>query len=146
MWSPLDQNTLVYVAAQSLSKLGDWKAQRELFSARLALERQGGEAFVVIVVLPRGQGWHSGLETGEGVPAPKLFLVSAVTALDLAVLLGMSRLDVPIPDPGLLNDQEGQREFSTVVGLKFPNGEWQGSPDLAEEVQARPLVLAPIQP
>jgi hypothetical protein len=70
----------------------------------VALEGQG-EAFVVVVVLPRGQGWHGGLEIGEAMPAPKLFLVGAMTAFDPAVPLGMPGLDVAVPDPGFLNAQ-----------------------------------------
>jgi len=52
----------------SSSGLGDGKAQRELLGRRLALERQG-ESFVVVVVLPRGQRCHSGLEIDESMPA-----------------------------------------------------------------------------
>jgi hypothetical protein len=75
------------------------------------------------VLLPRGEGRHGRREISEAMPAPKLFLVRAVTAFDLAVLLGMPGFDVPIPNPGFLNGQrKGQREFRTVVGLKFPNG------------------------
>jgi len=91
--------------------LGEGQTQLQVLSRRLALRRER-ESFVVVLLLPGGESWHGRLEIGEGMAAPELLLVNAVTAFDLAVLLGKSCLDVPTPDPGFLNAQrKGQREI-----------------------------------
>src|SRR5215467_7148777 len=97
------------------------ESARELFGGRLAVKRQG-EAFDVVRALPAVQRDDRGVEIEEALSAPELFVVDAVAALDLAVLLGSARLDVAMPDAGLLErEDEVQGELGAVVRLRLAN-------------------------
>jgi hypothetical protein len=68
-----------------------------------------------------GEGGRGCLVAGEGVPPPKLLGIHAVAALDLAVLIGTPRLDVPKVDAAPLDGEEkGEGELRAVVGLQLP--------------------------
>ena len=67
---------------------------RQFLGGRLALQGHG-EAQLVVHALPLAERHLSRLKNLEAVPAPELLGVNAVTALDLAVLLGPARLNVP---------------------------------------------------
>src|SRR5262249_27374907 len=86
------------------------------------------EALVVVVPLPGAEADRGRIEIVEAPAAPELFLVDPVAPFDLAVLLGVARLDVPIPDPEGLNGQgEGERKLLPVVALKLPDPEGKGA-------------------
>jgi hypothetical protein len=80
------------------------------------------------------------------VPASELLSVNAVTALDLAVLLGSARLNLAVANARSLDRQdEAEGELGPVAGLDLSNRKRHGAPDLGQEVQARECVQSPIE-
>src|SRR5688500_5242330 len=80
------------------------------------------EAIVVVRLLPSPEPCCRLVEIGELLPAPKLFLVDAVAAFDLAVLLRPPRADIAVPDTGRFDgEHELERELASVVALQFPD-------------------------
>jgi len=92
MWPPAGQGTIAQVAgAKAFTRVGRRQAQCELLSRRLALEGQG-DAVIVVVSLPRGEGGRSRREIGKGLTVPKLFLggCSAQSRMGLPKTMGAS--------------------------------------------------------
>jgi len=80
------------------------------------------------------------------VPPRELLGIHAMAALDLAILIGAPRLDVPMADALAFDgEHEGERELGTIVGLQLPDGKREGRHDLTQEVEAGEGVLAPIE-
>jgi hypothetical protein len=112
----------------------------ELLGGGLALQRDG-EALEVVAAFPRLEGRQGRHEVWRHLPAPELLGIDPMTALDLAILLGLPRADVPELDPRFLYGQgEGERELRPVVTLKLLDGKRERPANLAEEVDARALV------
>jgi hypothetical protein len=128
------------------SSSGRWARGREFLSRRLTVKRHRKPEAVVDLLPPLQR--HGGLiEAREVVPIPKLLGINPVAALDLAVLFRMPRLNVPMPDAGLLHGQgDGQRGLGAVVRLQAADGKWKLAPDLPEELEAAELVMPGIQP
>ena len=102
---------------------------------------------VVVGPLPSTERRGRLVEIGELVPPPKLFLVDAVAAFDLAVLLGPPWADVTVSDPGGFDaEDELERKLLSVVALQFSDGERHRPPDLSQKRQADALVQLSIEP
>ena len=78
---------------------------------------------------------------------PKLFVVDAVTALDLAVLFRPAWRDVTVADAGRLYRQRKlEREFAAVIALDPSDRKRHRRAELAEERQAGSMIQVLIQP
>jgi hypothetical protein len=109
--------------------------------------QRGGETLDVVGPLPHAEGSGGGREVIKALATPELLAVDTVAALDLAVLLRAARLDVAMPDAGLLDgEREGQGELGAIVTLQAADGEREGPAQLAEEIEARALVELAIEP
>ena len=118
---------------------------RELLGGRAPLEREG-EAFVVIPSLPRPKGRGRLVEVHKAMASPELFLVDAMAAFHLAVLLRTPRPDEAMPDPrGLDREHEVEWELPAVVALQFADPEGQRPLELAQERHAGALVQPPVE-
>jgi hypothetical protein len=75
----------------------------------------------------------------------RLSNVDAMAPFDFPVLLWAAPPDVSMTNPGGLDrERKGEWEFATVVTLQLADAKRERTPHLAEEVQARMLVLTPI--
>jgi hypothetical protein len=82
---------------------------------------------------PGGEGDAGNLEVLAGIAAPELFLVDAMAAFDLAVLLRTLRADVAHPHAQLLAGQvDDERELGPVVDLELANLNRERRCELAE--------------
>jgi hypothetical protein len=95
-----------------------WRQQRGQFLHRRATLQRHREAFVVVPVLPRGEGMVGGLEVLTGVASPELFVVDPMAPFDLPVLFGAPRPDVAHSNAEVLTREgEEERKLGTVVDL-----------------------------
>ena len=83
----------------------------QLLAGRLAMWSHR-EPLVVVTPLPRLESEGRIVKGPEGVTLPELLVVDPMRALDLAVLVGRARADVPVADipPG----PERQRSGNSV--------------------------------
>jgi hypothetical protein len=74
------------------------------------------EAFVVVPALPRGECLVGRIEILAAIASPEFFVIDAMAAFDLAVLLRASRPDIAHPHAEVLTgEREEQRELGAVV-------------------------------
>src|SRR5262245_50846202 len=119
---------------------------RELFGRGVALQRQR-EELDIVRALPAVKRDDRGVEIEEALAVPELFVVDAVAALDLAVLLRSSRLGVAMRDPGLFErENKVQRELSVVVRLHLADRKGEALPHLLKDGETAPLNLLPGEP